>query len=413
MAMFKSKLLVVHSPLAQSGKTTIANLLALELAEKDNLVLVIEINPVTGYSIFLNKRVGEMKRNLKKVLVNPMLLNDNIQKSYHNSNAFFISQNLHDSILDMETYNPENIDKIVTLAKRNFDYIIIDLQSRLLDLATIRVLGANFTHEIDHHITVIDENILSYKVFNDTNELLSQQVTGKRKTTLVINKSHTMYSSFVTPFLKTLPQSDILNVVDVPEVTEFKFVANEGNIYNLGNTKESKAFFDSITLLGEIILEKKAGIGIDLNSRQKKENIKTEKRTGRIKGKSADEKSEDKKKEKLSRKDKKDPNKTLFGKKNKDESAIDMNSESSEEKTKLGTLSRPKKSSEGVTADKKRGLFSKKDNDPALEAKSRLKRDKKNRAAKEVSDEELISEEVIEEQPKKKVSLGFKKKRGG
>ena len=90
-----------------------------------------------------------------------------------------------------------------------------------------------------------------------------------------------------------------------------------------------------------------------------------------------------------------------------------MNSESSEEKTKLGTLSRPKKSNEGVTADKKRGLFSKMSNDPALEAKSRLKRDKKNRAAKEVSDEELISEEVIEEQPKKRVSLGFKKKRGG
>ncbi len=89
-----------------------------------------------------------------------------------------------------------------------------------------------------------------------------------------------------------------------------------------------------------------------------------------------------------------------------------MNSESSEEKTKLGTLSRPKKSNEGVTADKKRGLFSKMSNDPALEAKSRLKRDKKNRAAKEVSDEELISEEVIDEQPKKKVSFGLKKKRG-
>lgn len=264
--ILQSKIIAMYSSLAQTGQTTNATMLGLALAKKNKYVLIIEFTDNTGMSTFLNKGFGEFKRNLANCVKAPDRTKKNIIKSGHSKNLFYIAQNRYNTIEEMHSYPPENIDKMVSEVTGLFDYIILDLPSNPKNKATLRVLGGNFNHKIHHRIYGINESALSVKLLNDIDAVLAKsngtKADGRFKTTLVVSKSRSRYSSFLEPYLQTMENSDIVNIVNVLEVPEMVYLSNEGNIFDIGKTRESKEYLTDIERLADIIEHDKMGVGM-------------------------------------------------------------------------------------------------------------------------------------------------------
>lgn len=275
----QTKIISFHSPLSQTGQTSIVNLVGCYLARQDNYVVILELSKYTGMSVFLNKKLGNLKNDLKTCLIDPTKVKNNLVESVHNSKLFFLSQNSKSTASDLISYNSKNIDLIVEQLIGSFDYILIDLPSEITDVASVRVLGSNFKFKIDHRVTVITENILALKKLNDYDNMISRSVSNREKrekTTLVVNKSKVRYSPAFEPYLSGMPFTEIVNLVNVPYVEEFPYLANEGNIFSLGRTKEAKQFYGSTDMIARIIEEDIEGVGISKSVKASKSKRKVQ-----------------------------------------------------------------------------------------------------------------------------------------
>ena len=260
-----TKIIVFRSSIGQTGQTSIANLVGLSLAKSGKYVALLELSKYTGMSTFINKNLGNLKNDLKTCLIDPKKVKNNLVESRHNPRFMYISQNAKSTASDLASYNSSNIDEIVGQLYGIFDYIFIDLPSEIDDVAVVRVLSKSFTYNIDHHVVVITENVLALKKLNDYDNLIAKSMSNIReraKTTLVVNKSKGRYAPLFEPYLSELPYSEIVNLVGIINVEEFPYLCNEGDIYSLGNTKESKEFFGSIDILSKIIEEDVEGVGV-------------------------------------------------------------------------------------------------------------------------------------------------------
>lgn len=261
----QTKIISFHSPLSQTGQTSIVNLVGCYLAKQDNYVAILELSKYTGMSVFLNKKLGNLKNDLKTCLIDPTKVRNNLVESVHSNKLFFLSQNSKSTASDLTSYNSKNIDLIVEQLMGSFDYVLIDLPSEITDVAAVRVLGSNFKFKIDHRVITITENVLALKKLNDYDNMISRSVSNRdkrEKTTLVVNKSKVRYSPAFEPYLTGLPYTEIVNLVNVPYVEEFPYLANEGNIFSLGRTKEAKQFYGSTDMIARIIEEDIEGVGI-------------------------------------------------------------------------------------------------------------------------------------------------------
>ena len=83
------KKIYVYSPQSKTGKTTIANDIALNLSKK-HLTCLIECNRYTAYSIYLNDKVKEQQKSLTNVYNNYLKILQMNYLTYITSTAKFI-----------------------------------------------------------------------------------------------------------------------------------------------------------------------------------------------------------------------------------------------------------------------------------------------------------------------------------
>lgn len=259
-----AKIITMHSPTSKTGQTTLANLLGTSLANKDRFVLLIEMSNCTGYTVILNKSMDRVFSSLKTALINPNRTSNNLLKSIHNPNFYYLANSYENTMSELADVNIVNIDKIVKEVSNTFDYIIIDLPSDPYSQATTHLLEKS-SITINHHIEVIDENVMSVKLLNETANIFygnSYDQSKKLLTTLVVNKSLGRYSKMFEGHLKNIPFFEIENIIDVPLISEYTYLCNEGKLLNLGKSSEAKELVSSIKVLTKVIEKQAKSIGM-------------------------------------------------------------------------------------------------------------------------------------------------------
>lgn len=259
-----AKIITMHSPTSKTGQTTLANLLGTSLANKDRFVLLIEMSNCTGYTVILNKSMDRVFSSLKTALINPNRTSNNLLKSIHNPNFYYLANSYENTMSELADVNIVNIDKIVKEVSNTFDYIIIDLPSDSYSQATTHLLEKS-SITINHHIEVIDENVMSVKLLNETANIFygnSYDQSKKLLTTLVVNKSLGRYSKMFEGHLKNIPFFEIENIIDVPLISEYTYLCNEGKLLNLGKSSEAKELVSSIKVLTKVIEKQAKSIGM-------------------------------------------------------------------------------------------------------------------------------------------------------
>lgn len=259
-----AKIITMHSPIPKTGQTTLANLLGTSLANKDRFVLLIEMSNCTGYSVILNKSMDRVFSSLKTALINPNRTPNNLLKSIHNPNFYFLANSYENTMSELSGINIINIDKVVKQVSDTFDYIIIDLPSDPYSPATTHLMEKS-SLTINHHIEVIDENVMSIKLLNEAANIFynnSYDQTKKLVTTLVVNKSLGRYSKMFEGHLKNMPFFEIENIVDIPMISEYTYLCNEGKLLNLGKSSEAKELVSSMKLLSKIIEKQAKSVGM-------------------------------------------------------------------------------------------------------------------------------------------------------
>lgn len=259
-----AKIITMHSPTSKTGQTTLANLLGTSLANKDRFVLLIEMSNCTGYTVILNKSMDRVFSSLKTALINPNRTSNNLLKSIHNPNFYYLANSYENTMSELADVNIVNIDKIVKEVSNTFDYIIIDLPSDPYSQAATHLLEKS-SITINHHIEVIDENVMSVKLLNETANIFygnSYDQSKKLLTTLVVNKSLGRYSKMFEGHLKNIPFFEIENIIDVPLISEYTYLCNEGKLLNLGKSSEAKELVSSIKVLTKVIEKQAKSIGM-------------------------------------------------------------------------------------------------------------------------------------------------------
>ena len=276
-----AKIITMHNPIPKTGQTTVANLLGMSLAEKEKFVLLIEMSECTGYSVILNKSIDRVFSSLKSALLLPNKTQNNILKSIYNPNFYFLANNYENTIKDLKDINITSIDKVVKQVSNTFDYIIIDLPSNPYDESTKYLLSKSML-AINHHIEVIDENVMSVKLLNECGNIFSEIQRDnniKINTTLVVNKSMGRYSKLYEGHLRNIPFYNILNIVNIPYIQEYTYVCNEGNMLSIGKTAESRELKSSIQLLKKIIQKNADSVGMITTRNVSENEIKKKSKT--------------------------------------------------------------------------------------------------------------------------------------
>lgn len=256
-------LTVLVSPQHSTGTTVIANYLAGQVAKKSNkLTLLIEFNRVASRTLYMQKKTTERRKSLAAVVQSSTTLKDNILKSSHFSDLYFLSPNIYDDFLKLSTYSFSAIDNILTEASKHFDNIVLDLPSNLEEPILGAVLSRNFSHKIDNLLMVLDEDAITYKGLNDFSSFLTMaSETEPKYVTYVVNKQTERYIDYIEKSLN-LPMFKPLNLVKFPFIPDLLDTINRGTIYALGSGSKAKEFMKSVATLADIVLECKYGVGI-------------------------------------------------------------------------------------------------------------------------------------------------------
>lgn len=255
------------------GTTTIANYVAVELARRNNSTLLIEFSKKTGYSVYMQKGLTEVRRSLSEAMMVPERLNDNTIRSGHSKSLRYLCMNFRDDSLKMLNYREANITRIVSIAKSYFDYIILDLPSDTLESIVPVVYSSMSDVKPDIQIVVTTEQANSFKYLNDFNCIMRLANEGTvRETTFVLNSVESAhYQDYITEYLSSLPITKPVNSVYLPRVPGLSVICNKGEIYQMGVNSTTKLFCSQIDKIADIIEFDLKNIKSDLNELQSKE----------------------------------------------------------------------------------------------------------------------------------------------
>ncbi len=181
------KITKITSPLGQTGKTSLANNLALRFAQGGYLTAVIELDRYTGTSPYLNNTVtASPERSLKKAMETSdeqAIINCFMHSEQH-ENLFFLSLRIKDEIHDLHRFSMGQIEKILRIARNKFDKVFIDAPMNYLDNGYFAAL-----HFAPHQtLVVLDENIIGWHRLKQYDLFLKSIKTGYQRTALVVNK---------------------------------------------------------------------------------------------------------------------------------------------------------------------------------------------------------------------------------
>lgn len=251
------KKIYVYSPQSKTGKTTIANDIALNLSKK-HLTCLVECNRYTAYSIYLNDKVKEQQKSLTNVY-NNLEVSEQLIQSKHSEKFFFLSKNITDELLDLYNINSEVYYKMMDYLEKHFEYIIIDLPSNYIEKMLIDSISL-ITKE-DYLVIILDENLQTYKLLKDYDNYFNSILlnVNPKKLFYIKNKSN--------GFLETKIAENILNslsllkseykLLEMPYIKEFTLYGNEGkSILNSPGTKKEKQYIKMVQEGCNIILEK-------------------------------------------------------------------------------------------------------------------------------------------------------------
>lgn len=252
-------LTVLFSPIHRVGVSTIGNYLACEVA-KDDLTLYIEWSDSTGKSMYINNSISERKRCLSNAVYSTAELKNNLVRSRHNKNLFYLCQNITNTVLSLKNYSQTALYRIVKEAQKDFKHIIIDLPADLREQVVTYTFSRHF-HYIDNIVVVLDEDALTFKKLHDFSAILNLGHEDAKEITYIINKTTQYYVDFIDKSLN-LPKLKPINLLKIEDFSEMSDRTNRGNLYSLAGGRKYKKFFKEIDKLTDICLNNKDGYGI-------------------------------------------------------------------------------------------------------------------------------------------------------
>lgn len=227
-----NKVTMVTSPISNSGKTTIANNLAYMFAKKGYVTCVIEFNRQVGTSPYLNDVTDtNVEKSLKTAIEasdEKAIVNSFIQ-SKHNECLFTLSLRQNNQVTDLYKFGQEQIEKIIKIARNNFDKVFIDVPMDYLDNST----HASINSYPDQIYLVMDDNIVSWHKLK-LYDLFFQQIDVKNKLiriNCIINKSFGLIpNQFIDMLKKDFKVLSFSELYEIPFIAEMIKANNEGQL---------------------------------------------------------------------------------------------------------------------------------------------------------------------------------------
>ena len=311
--MPKGKLITITSPKTQVGKTTITNALGAQLAKK-GLTLIIELDKTSSFTPFLQGNLNENKKSLSNTMLNASKLYQNVQEA-KTKNLYYLCKLLTDDINDLYSFNPTNIDKIVSNAIEKFDYIILDIPTDVLNPATARVYTEDFAVPVSLNLVVIDENAHTLKLLNDYNHFYTiNKVMSETRNILLINKSKYLFRDYINTLANTMQSYKFKGIVDIPYVEDLNYKINRGEFF-IKDSKDTKNFFNAIESIYEYILNPNKSLPVNLKPFEEKSEDENTEKKGLFSRKPKQPKEKPYKKEKPTKEKKQKPEKPIKNKK--------------------------------------------------------------------------------------------------
>lgn len=257
------KITKVTSPLGQTGKTTLANNLALRFAQAGYLTAVIELDRYTGTSPYLNNTVlASPERSLKRAMdtADEQVILHSFMHSEQHENLFFLSLRIKDEIHDLHRFSMAQIEKILRIARNKFDKIFIDAPMNYLDNGYFAAL-----HFGPHQtLVVLDENIIGWHRLKQYDLFLKSIKTGYQRTALVVNKRmailpDTLMNSLAADFTMIRPEQRF----ELPFLREMIQAGNDGILLSdmTAGNKAEKQFVEALDAIEKYILRDAAAPG--------------------------------------------------------------------------------------------------------------------------------------------------------
>ena len=270
MLSTQGTLTVLFSPLGRTGQTTMANLIGAEFGKNsDSPTLLIELSAGTGMSLYINKKVGDRRKSLSNVLMEEKLLKFHVHVSNLQPNFYYTCFNLEDTGMKLDVEEKKLVN-IIEEARKDFKHVILDLAPGLYvgkqhNIILDAIISPNFKQHIDNFIVSIDPSAISYAYLTDFDKYLASAKSYIKEATLVANKAEGDYLDFLSNKL-AFDYLKIKNLIRLDAVRGMNKATNEGNVYNLPKSRETKEYFRGIGQLKKIVEDCKiGGISIDKN----------------------------------------------------------------------------------------------------------------------------------------------------
>ena len=229
------KRIYIFSPQPQTGKTTVANQIAYELAELGKLVCVFEFNRYTSQTIHINGADYDESKSLTN-LYNREKLEDNLIQSKHHEKMFYSSKVISDELNDLFIMNDDAIEYIIQESEKgSFDYIILDLPSNYIEKMLFDGLSSFRNHDI--LVTLIDENLSTLKLLKDYDNYLQELSFMQPKNNFCIKNKTLGFldSKLIQEVLSTTSILNANRVIELPYIRNMTLYHNENNLIGTKN----------------------------------------------------------------------------------------------------------------------------------------------------------------------------------
>lgn len=249
------KMTVIWSPSGGTGTSTIAACLALSSANNGYFTAIVELNRYCGSMPYMLNTIGE--KSLKNAVdenVEREILK-NFEQSSVNEKLFSLSLNRANGIDDLYIFPVEKIQKIIQVARINFDRIFIEAPSCYIETGFIAAIES----VPDRFIQVLDNNLATWHKLKLYDLFLQDyDNVSVLKPVTVINKDEGLLPSGWMPSMQK--SLKVLNITEertffIPYYERIIKESNEGISFVgsvAGNSKESK-ILKAINGIGQLI----------------------------------------------------------------------------------------------------------------------------------------------------------------
>lgn len=243
MKSASKKLTVVWSPSGGTGTSTVASCLSILSAQKGYFTALIELNRYCGTVPYMLNTFSE--KSLKKAVDedNERDILKNFEQNPENEKLFSLSLNTGNSLDDLYIFPVEKIQKIIQVARMNFDRIFIDVPSNYIETGFIAAIES----VPDRFIQVMDNNLATWHKLKLYDMFLQEydNISVLRPITIINKDEELLPSGWMQKMEKSLK---VLSIKDertffIPYYERFIKECNEGISFVgsiTGNSKESK-----------------------------------------------------------------------------------------------------------------------------------------------------------------------------